>query len=241
MEEQKPKSYTSSLATLTMLFFMWGFITSVNDILIPFLKGVFELSHFQANLVQFAFFGAYFIVSLLYFILSLTMGDPIAKIGYKNGIIIGLVLSAAGCFLFYPSAEYHSFTFFLAALACIGFGLTLLQIAANPYVAMLGKPETASSRLNLSQGFNSFGTTIGPVIGGFLIFKYFLTDANPGANSVKTPYIIFGAMFLILAVIIKFAHLPLFTGGEKIERKPVALKHSNLILGNVCNFLLRGS
>lgn len=241
MEEQKSKNYTSSLATLTMLFFMWGFITSVNDILIPFLKGVFELSHFQANLVQFAFFGAYFIVSLLYFILSLTMGDPIAKIGYKNGIIIGLVLSAAGCFLFYPSAEYHSFTFFLAALACIGFGLTLLQIAANPYVAMLGKPETASSRLNLSQGFNSFGTTIGPVIGGFLIFKYFLTDANPGANSVKTPYIIFGAMFLILAVIIKFAHLPLFTGGEKIDRKPVALKHSNLFWGMFAIFFYVGA
>ena len=107
MEEQKPKSYTSSLATLTMLFFMWGFITSVNDILIPFLRNVFELSHFEANLVQFAFFGAYFIVSLLYFILSLTIGDPIAKIGYKNGIIIGLLLSAIGCFLFYPSAQYH--------------------------------------------------------------------------------------------------------------------------------------
>lgn len=241
MEEQKPRSYTSSMATLTMLFFMWGFITSVNDILIPFLKGVFELSHFQANLVQFAFFGAYFIVSLLYFILSLTTGDPIAKIGYKNGIIIGLVLSAMGCFLFYPSAEYHSFTFFLAALACIGFGLTLLQIAANPYVAMLGKPETASSRLNLSQGFNSFGTTIGPVIGGFLIFKYFLTDSNPGANSVKTPYIIFGAMFLILAVIIKFAHLPLFTGGEKIDRKPVALKHSNLFWGMFAIFFYVGA
>lgn len=241
MEEQKAKSYTSSLTTLTMLFFMWGFITSVNDILIPFLKGVFELSHFQANLVQFAFFGAYFIVSLLYFILSLTMGDPIAKIGYKNGIITGLILSAAGCFLFYPSAEYHSFTFFLAALACIGFGLTLLQIAANPYVAMLGKPETASSRLNLSQGFNSFGTTIGPVIGGFLIFKYFLTDANPGANSVKTPYIIFGAMFLILAVIIKFAHLPLFTGGEKIDKKPVALKHSNLFWGMFAIFFYVGT
>ncbi len=240
MTEQN-RSYTSSLATLTMLFFMWGFITSINDILIPFLKGVFELSHFQANLVQFAFFGAYFVVSLLYFVLSLTTGDPIAKIGYKNGIIIGLILSAAGCFLFYPSAQFHSFTFFLSALACIGFGLTLLQIAANPYVAMLGKPETASSRLNLAQGFNSFGTTIGPVIGGYLIFKFFLTDANPGANSVKTPYIIFGIMFLLLAVIMKFAHLPLFTGGDKIERKPIALKHSNLFWGMFAIFFYVGA
>ncbi len=241
MEEQKPKSYTSSLATLTMLFFMWGFITSVNDILIPFLKGVFELSHFEANLVQFAFFGAYFIVSLLYFILSLTIGDPIARIGYKNGIIIGLVLSAIGCFLFYPSAQYHLFGFFLAALACIGFGLTLLQIAANPYVAMLGKPETASSRLNLAQGFNSFGTTIGPVIGGFLIFNYFLTEANPGANSVRVPYIIFGSLFLVLALFIKFAHLPPFTGHDKIERKPVALQHSNLFWGMFAIFFYVGA
>ncbi len=241
MEGQKQGSYTSSLATLTMLFFMWGFITSVNDILIPFLRGVFELSHFEANLVQFAFFGAYFIVSLLYFILSLTIGDPIAKIGYKNGIIIGLLLSAIGCFLFYPSAQYHLFGFFLAALACIGFGLTLLQIAANPYVAMLGKPETASSRLNLAQGFNSFGTTIGPVIGGFLIFNYFLTDANPGANSVKTPYIIFGGLFLVLAVFIQFAHLPPFTGQDKIERKPVALKHSNLFWGMFAIFFYVGA
>lgn len=241
MTENKPVNFKSSLAVLISLFFMWGFITSLNDILTPFLKGVFQLSHFQANLVQFAFFGAYFIGSLLYFISSITIGDPIAKVGYKNGIIAGLILSATGCFLFYPSAQYESFGFFLGALACISFGLTILQIAANPYVALLGKPETASSRLNLAQGFNSIGHTLAPVIGGFLIFKYFLTSENPGANSVKTPYLIFGCAFLLLALFIKFAHLPLFTGSDKIERKPEALKHRNLLFGIFAIFFYVGA
>lgn len=234
-------TFKSSLIVLTTLFFMWGFITSLNDVLTPFLKGVFQLSHFQANLVQFAFFGAYFIGSLIYFISSITIGDPISKIGYKNGIIGGLLLSATGCFLFYPSAVYQSFGFFLGALACISFGLTILQIAANPYVALLGKPETASSRLNLAQGFNSFGHTIAPVIGGYLIFKFFFTEDNPGANSVKIPYLIFGAAFILLAVFISFAHLPAFTGGEKIEKKPEALKHLNLLFGIFAVFFYVGA
>ncbi|HEY5123168.1 MAG TPA: sugar MFS transporter [Ignavibacteria bacterium] len=240
-EEQGTLRFKSSLVVLTTLFFMWGFITSLNDVLTPFLKGVFELTHFQANLVQFAFFGAYFIGSLIYFICSITIGDPISKIGYKNGIIGGLVLSAIGCFLFYPSAVYSSFGFFLGALACISFGLTILQIAANPYVALLGKPETASSRLNLAQGFNSFGHTIAPVIGGFLIFKFFLTNENPGANSVKVPYLIFGGAFLLLALFIAFAHLPAFTGSEKIESKPEALKHRNLFWGIFAVFFYVGA
>lgn len=233
--------FTSSLAVMISLFFMWGFITSLNDVLTPFLKGVFELSHFEANLVQFSFFGAYFIGSLFYFISSITIGDPIAKMGYKNGIVLGLLLSALGCFLFFPSAHYKSFGFFLGALFCISFGLTILQIAANPYVALLGKPETASSRLNLAQGFNSFGHTIAPVIGGFLIFKFFLTGENPGANSVKIPYIIFGGAFLLLALLIAFVHLPAFTGGEKIERKPEALKHRNLFWGIFAIFFYVGA
>lgn len=233
--------FTSSLAVMISLFFMWGFITSLNDVLTPFLKGVFELSHFEANLVQFSFFGAYFIGSLMYFISSITIGDPIAKMGYKNGIVLGLLLSALGCFLFFPSSYFKSFGFFLGALFCISFGLTILQIAANPYVALLGKPETASSRLNLAQGFNSFGHTIAPVIGGFLIFKFFLTEENPGANSVKIPYIIFGGAFLLLALLIAFVHLPAFTGGEKIERKPEALKHRNLFWGIFAIFFYVGA
>lgn len=232
------RNYTSSLIVLILLFFTWGFITSLNDILTPHLKGVFNLSHLQANLVMFAFFTAYFVGSLIYFIASLTVGDPIAKFGYKKAIVFALILSAIGCVLFYPAAELKSFTFFLAALACISFGLTILQIAANPYVALLGKPETASSRLNLTQGFNSFGTTIGPVLGGYFIFKFF---GNLGAESVKIPYLILAGLCLVLTIFIAFAHLPALTENEKIEKKPIALKHSNLFFGMLAIFFYVGA
>lgn len=232
------KNYTSSLIVLILLFFTWGFITSLNDILTPHLKGVFNLSHLQANLVMFAFFTAYFVGSLIYFIASLTVGDPIAKFGYKKAIVFALVLSAIGCVLFYPAAELKSFAFFLAALACISFGLTILQIAANPYVALLGKPETASSRLNLTQGFNSFGTTIGPVLGGYFIFKFF---GNLGAESVKIPYLILAGLCLVLTIFIAFAHLPALTENEKIEKKPIALKHKNLFFGMLAIFFYVGA
>lgn len=241
VQNQSSSKFFSSLVTIISLFFMWGFITSLNDVLTPFLKGVFELSHLQANLVQFAFFGAYFVGSIIYFLSSITIGDPISRVGYKNGVIVGLILSAIGCYLFYPSALYKSFTFFLGALACISFGLTILQIASNPYVALLGKPETASSRLNLAQGFNSFGHTIAPVIGGFLIFKYFVFGNNPGADSVKTPYLIFGTAFLLLALIIKLSHLPPLSSHEKIEKKPEAFKHWNLVFGIFAIFFYVGA
>ena len=164
MATQK-QNYTSALIVLTSLFFMWGFITCMNDILIPFFKKMFDLDRFQSMMVQFAFFTAYFIGSLIYFIISARRGDPISKIGYKNGIIWGLSISAFACLMFYPAAELQVFGLFLAALFILALGFTLLQIAANPYVALLGPAETASSRLNLSQAFNSLGTTIAPIIG----------------------------------------------------------------------------
>ena len=185
-------NYTSSLIILTSLFFMWGFLTCMNDILIPYLKEIFELQYWQAMLIQFCFFGAYFIGSLIYFLLSLKFGDPINRIGYKNGIILGLVIAGIGCFLFYPAAQYAIYGFFLAALFILGLGFTMLQIAANPYVSILGSPETASARLNMSQAFNSLGTTIAPILGGYMIFEYFF-DANAGGEAVKLPYIMFGA------------------------------------------------
>src|SRR5690606_9845703 len=146
--------------TLTTLFFMWGFITCMNDILIPHLKELFQLTYFQAMLVQFAFFGAYFVGSVIYFLISYLYGDPIIKIGYKAGIIIGLVISALGCVLFSPAETMAIYPMFLLALFTLGLGFTLLQISANPYVAILGSPEGASSRLNMAQAFNSLGTTI---------------------------------------------------------------------------------
>jgi FHS family L-fucose permease-like MFS transporter len=146
--------YRGSFAIMTVLFFMWGFMTVFNDILIPRFKEAFTLDYFHAMLVQLAFFGAYFVGSLLYFVISVATGDPIARIGYKNGIVLGLLISAAGSVLFWPAATIISYPLFLAALFVVGLGFAMLQIAANPYVTILGTERTASSRLNLAQGFN---------------------------------------------------------------------------------------
>jgi len=246
-----------SLIVVTSLFFMWGFITCMNDILIPFVRKVFELGRFESLLVQFAFFGAYFIGSVVYIIISTKKGDPIVKIGYKNGLIIGLLVSAVGCALFYPAAHFKVYGLFLSALFILALGFTLLQIAANPYVAILGKPETASSRLNLSQAFNSFGTTIAPIIGGYFIFKLFaqwgspllnkmgaviLTDAGTAitANGVQAPYLIFSVIFIILALIIKVTRLPEITAAHEVVKGSGALKYRHLVLGIVAIFMYVG-
>src|SRR5258708_2534870 len=202
------QTYRGPFAIMTSLFFLWGFMTVFNDILIPRFKEAFTLNYFQAMLVQFAFFGAYFVGSLLYFIISATTGDPIARIGYKNGVVIGLLISATGSALFWPAAGAHSYPMFLGALFIVGLGFAMLQIAANPYVTILGPEKTASSRLNLAQGFNSIGTTIGPLIGGYLIFQYFAKTRAHGAGSVKVPYLAFFVLFLGLAAIFSFIHLP---------------------------------
>ena len=225
-----------AFAVLTLLFFMWGFFTVLNDILIPHLKSVFELTHFEAMLVQFAFFGAYFIGSVLYFIISATAGDPINKIGYKYGIILGLVVSALGSALFYPATLIHQYWFYLMALFIVGLGFTILQIAANPYVAILGKPETASSRLNLAQGFNSLGTTIGPAIGGYLIFHYFA-----GVSAVKIPYPIYAGIFLLIALVIFSIQLPRVTDPNEQAKGTGALKFRNLRLGIIAIFMYVGA
>ena len=133
-------NYRGSFAIMTSLFFLWGFMTVFNDILIPKFKDAFTLTYFQAMLVQFAFFGAYFVGSLIYFLISITTGDPIAKLGYKNGVVIGLLISATGAGLFWPAAAHMSYPMFLGALFIVGLGFAMLQIAANPYVTILG-PE----------------------------------------------------------------------------------------------------
>lgn len=232
-------SHHGSFATMTILFFMWGFMTVFNDILIPRFKEAFTLSYFQAMLVQFSFFGAYFIGSLLYFLISVTTGDPIAKIGYKNGIVIGLFISAAGSAIFWPAASMASYPMFLVALFVVGLGFALLQIAANPYVTILGPERTASSRLNLAQGFNSAGTTLGPLIGGWLIFQYFAKTGVHGAESVKVPYLIFSIVFIVIAVIFLFIRLPQI-GGDKIESGADALKYPHVILGILAIFMYVG-
>ena len=176
--------YRKPFITITFLFFMWGFITVMNDVLIPHLKASFELTYLQASLVQSAVFGAFFFISLAYFLVSIPVGDPISKLGYKNAIIIGLLLCGLGCILFYPAAQFQKYGYFLGALFVLAPGVTIFQIAANPYAARLGDPQTESSRLNLAQGFNSAGTTIAPVIGAILIYKVF-SDGTITIDSLK--------------------------------------------------------
>ncbi|MEM7658881.1 MAG: sugar MFS transporter [Bacteroidota bacterium] len=234
------KTQTSALVVITTLFFTWGFITCMNDILIPYLKEVFDLGYFQAMLIQFAFFGAYFIGSLVYFLISIRQGDPISRIGYKNGILIGLGISAVGCALFYPAAEFLIYGFFLGALFILGLGFTMLQIAANPYVARLGPAETASSRLNLAQAFNAFGTTIAPVIGGYVVFTFFAKEGVGGADAVKIPYLILAAFFVLLAFWISRVDLPSIGESGSIEKDAGALRYPYLVLGGVAIFCYVG-
>jgi MFS transporter, FHS family, L-fucose permease len=226
-------------AIMTILFFLWGFMTVFNDILIPRFKDAFTLDYFHAMLVQLAFFGAYFVGSLGYFVVSVAAGDPIARLGYKNGVVVGLLISALGSVLFWPAATVISYPLFLVALFVVGLGFAMLQIAANPYVTILGPERTAASRLNLAQGFNSVGTTLGPLIGGYLIFRYFARAEVHGADSVKVPYLVFGAVFLILAAVFFFIHLP-HVGEGKIERGIGALKFPHVQLGILAIFMYVG-
>jgi FHS family L-fucose permease-like MFS transporter len=238
-QQDNGNTFRGPFAIMTILFFMWGFMTVFNDILIPRFKSAFELNYFQAMLVQFAFFGAYFTGALLYFLTSAFTGDPIARVGYKNGVVIGLLISATGSALFWPAAGAHSYPLFLLGLFVVGLGFAMLQIAANPYVTILGPERTASSRLNLAQGFNSVGTTVGPLIGGYLIFQYFNKTGVHGAESVRMPYLAFCVVFLILAFIFFFIHLP-HVGEGKIERGAGALKHPHVVLGILAIFMYVG-
>jgi FHS family L-fucose permease-like MFS transporter len=229
-------SYRIPLATMTSLFFILGFVTCLNDILIPFFKNVFELSHFMANLVQAFFFVAYFIVSLIYFIISATLGDPIQKIGYKNTTLIALLVAAVACFLvsWEASQAQPQFWVFLGILFLLGGGFAILQIAINPLVSLLGSADTASSRLNFTQAFNSLGTTLAPIIGGFLIFEYFSTETTGGAESVQIPYFFWACVLVVLAGVLLLVKIPngnMEEASEQLEHKAGALRHPHLVFG----------
>lgn len=241
-EEQSKRNYTIPLITITLLFFMWGFITCMNDILIPYLKQLFNLTFFESMLVQFCFFGAYFIGSVIYFIISTTNGDPIDKVGYKKGILFGVFLAAFGCVLFYPAASFSSYGLFLGALFILGLGFTVLQITANAYVSLLGSEESASSRLNMTQAFNAFGTTIAPVLGGHLIFELFSEpDGSFSAAATKIPYLIFAGILVLVALIISRVKLPDFkVEGEEAVKGFGALQHNHLVFGVFAMFCYVG-
>lgn len=231
------KNYTVSFIIITTLFFLWGFITVLVDSLVPRLKDVFELSYFQAGMVQSAFFAAYFVFSI-------PAGSLLTTIGYKNGIFIGLLTMAAGCFLFYPASSMRSFPIFLMAYFTLAAGITILQVAANPYVSVLGSEDGASSRLNLSQAFNSLGTAIAPAFGAAYLLsdkilssseiKMLSTQAQKEyyiseAIAVQDPFLIFGGVLAVLGFIFLFLKLPVIqkntSGGYlAVLKNPKVLK-----------------
>jgi FHS family L-fucose permease-like MFS transporter len=235
-------NYGFALTSLTSLFFMWGFITCLNDILIPHLKGVFDLSYSQAMLVQFCFFGAYFIVSL-------PAGAIVKKVGYQKGIVFGLVIAAIGCLCFYPAASLHSYPVFLMALFVLASGITILQVSANPFVSMLGDAKTASSRLTMTQAFNSLGTTIAPFFGAFLILNEAAEAITPqaSAESVQMPYVLLAALLLCLAAVFAWLKLPVLSVSEENKNtseasdNESAWSYRHLVLGAVGIFVYVGA
>jgi len=245
------QDYRRPLAMVTTLFFMWGFLTSLNDILIPHLKSIFDLNYAKAMLIQFAFFTSYFVFSL-------PSGKLIDAVGYKKAMVAGLFTMGIGALVFIPAASVPSFPLFLSALIVLAAGMTILQVSANPYVAILGPEKTAASRLNLAQAFNSLGTTIGPKLGGLIILSSTVVGAEVlrhmssadlqayrvhEASSVKLPYLVFALALMTLGVAIALFKLPRIAA---VEQRDAALhdsiwRHAALVLGAVGIFVYVGA
>ncbi|MEO5642247.1 MAG: MFS transporter [Bacteroidia bacterium] len=237
------------LAILISVFFFWGFVAASNDILIPVFKEKLNLSQFQAQLISFAFYAAYTVGSLLYFFISIILKkDILNKIGYKNGIALGLLISAIGTLLFYPAAESASFPLMISGLFIVGLGFSLQQTAANPLAIVMGDPKKGSQRLSLAGGINNIGTTIGPLIVSYAIFGSVHSDSSAlDISSVKIPYLILGLAFLIAAIVFKFSSIPdikheedEIMKGNEINIKKSALAYPQLVLGMLAIFLYVG-
>jgi FHS family L-fucose permease-like MFS transporter len=249
------QNYRGPLAMVTTLFFMWGFLTSLNDVLIPHLKSIFDLNYFEAMLVQFFFF-------LAYAVFSVPSGILIERIGYKPSMVAGLLIMGLGAVLFVPAAMVPSFPLFLVALTILATGITVLQVSANPYVAVLGPASTASSRLTLTQAFNSLGTVIGPRLGATIILggavaltAEQLKNMSPEAvhayrlheaSTVKMPYLAIAIALVVLAVVIgrfKLPHIPAAEGGHAAEKgvHDSIWNHRNLVMGALAIFTYVGA
>ena len=248
-------SYRSAFAMVTTLFFMWGFLTSLNDILIPHLKAIFDLNYTKVTLIQFVFFFAYAVFGF-------PAGKVVEWIGYQRTMVAGLLTMALGAVLFIPAASIPYFPLFLGALIILGAGMAALQVAANPYVSVLGAPETASSRLNLSQAFNSLGTTIGPPLGGWLILRganKLVADVQSmapaalhayrqhEAATVKIPYLAFALVLVLLALAIALYKFPRidttkdFRPMKAGEKGPSIWRYPHVILGALAIFVYVGA
>jgi len=243
------KSNHSALPVLISVFFFWGFVAASNDILIPVFKEKLNLEQWQSQMISFAFYVAYTVGSLIYFFVSRASGgDILNKIGYKNGIALGLVISAIGTLLFYPAAQTSSFGLMISGLFIVGLGFSLQQTAANPLTITIGNPKKGAQRLSLAGGINNIGTTIGPVIVSFAIFGSLASGTKlETLESVKTPYLILGAAFLIVAIIFKFSSLPnqihhedVKDGNETKSSRKSSLSYPQLWLGMIAIFLYVG-
>ena len=240
-----------ALPTLISVFFFWGFVAASNDILIPVFKEKLHLQQWQSQMISFAFYVAYTVGSLIYYLISkYSGGDLLNRIGYKNGIAGGLCISALGTLLFYPAAESSSFPLMIMGLFIVGLGFSLQQTAANPLAIVLGDPKKGSQRLSLAGGINNIGTTIGPLIVSFAIFGTISagTTSISSIEGVKVPYLILGAAFLVVAVIFKFSSIPdkielKITEGEKetlVEDRKSVFNYPQLVLGMIGIFVYVG-
>lgn len=247
------KTKWSQFGTLITVFFFWGFVAASNDILIPVFKEAFHLSQGESQLVSVAFYVAYTVGSLIYFGISKVIGsDLLNKIGYKNGIAIGLIISALGTLLFYPAANNASFTLMISGLFIVGLGFSLQQIAANPLAIVMGDPKTGAQRLTLAGGVNNFGTTIGPLLVSFAIFGSVSSGSSVASiESVKTPYLILGLAFVLVAIFIKFSSVPNkidldavakeeAVESDKLTDKKSAFQYPQLIMGMIAIFVYVG-
>lgn len=244
----------SQFGTLISVFFFWGFVAASNDILIPVFKEKLHLAQWQSQMISFAFYVAYTVGSIIYYFVSKARGgDILNQIGYKNGIALGLIISALGTLLFYPAAQTASFNLLITGLFIVGLGFSLQQTAANPLAIIMGDPKTGSQRLTMAGGVNNFGTTIGPLLVSFAVFGSVAAGSTGVASieSVKTPYLILGAAFLVVAVIFKFSSIPNKIDLEKIAadeaddankvlHKKSALSYQQLVLGMIGIFVYVG-
>lgn len=232
-QESKGNSLKIAFALMTSLFFMWGAIVSLNDILIPHFKGLFQMNYTETMLIQFSFFGAYFLMSI-------PASIVIGKIGYKNGIVTGLIIVGIGCLLFLPASWMISYPLFLFGLFTMATGNVFLQVVANPYVSVLGPSETASSRLNLAQGINSLATTLAPLIGAYLILGNYETVAEEAA-AVQLPYIGLALFAFLVAGVFAFVKLPTVIKDKGKKVKGNVLKFRQLRLGVIALTLYVGA
>ncbi len=243
VDTQKRSSYSTAFLVIIFTFFFWGFVAASNGVLIPMFKKNFSLNQFQSQLVDFAFYLAYFVGSVIYFFISKAFGDPLNKIGYKKGLIIGLVVSALGALLFIPAVNAASYILFLSGLFIIGLGFALLQIVANPFVINMGDPSKGSHRLNFAGGINSLGTTIGPVLLAFALYGRITPGQGQvlGIENLKTPYVALSGMLFLLAILVAIVKMPVIKNDEKMEKGVSVFQYPQLVWGMLAIFIYVGT